>query len=477
MDRISLSSLSNLFGGQRAQGTAPLEAPPSLTSAPTFGQKWTGTLPGRSSDLSLPDPNTIKNWRQRYLVYQLQHLVKCHQISPQQLERLKQSYPWLRAGDPKPAPVAPQPAVTPQPTGNPGTVVGPTGSTGTTGSTGAVIGPSNPTTGSTGSTGTTGSTGAVIGPTPPTGTTGTTGTTPVSAGGGDDRQAKLDFIRSKLPQEALASFDKLGSKLDDKDLTTGKTTLDHLYDLAKNGVDRTMQANGIDTAKWLGGLVYELNDPGQIHQSNRGTCAATTTEYYMAINHPAEFARLVSEMGQKGSTTMAGGGTLTRVPDSLPRDNTTRTAVDRVFQSALMNTSEFGRYSNLTDSHSGTGASGMSQDDVTRLMNNLTAGQDGTFRTVDGNDSSLISSIAACCAKGIEVPVGLSWQNLGADGHELLVTQIDTSRGLVYLRNPWGTDEIGSQAGGPARQVLDGIGDFAMTLRDFQNRLVTTSVA
>lgn len=301
---------------------------------------------------------------------------------------------------------------------------------------------------------------------------------PVQAGGGDarpDRPGLLAKIKSLLPAPIQKVLDKLGEKLDQKDLSGKKTTLDHLYDMAEKGVDSRLPRLGISTGEILGNLVQELDEPGIIHQADRGTCAATTVQYYMASNHPAEYARLVSDLVCEGEAQMASGNKLLLDPGSLARDNSTRNHVDRMFQTAAMDRSELGDYNNATDRRA-NGSSGLTQDDVTKLMNDVTNGRDGAFQTVKGNSDAIVARIAQSTARGIEVPVGMKWAISGMHtGHEMLVTKIEGDK--VYLRNPWGRDEDGSAAMGPRRQVLNDNGDIVMSRADFQANLITSTLA
>lgn len=300
---------------------------------------------------------------------------------------------------------------------------------------------------------------------------------PLQGGGGGepDRAAKLDRIRGLLDTKGQEAFAKLGPKLDEKDLKTGKTTLDHMVELAEKGVDNQLLRNGITKGNILSELAQELADPGIIHQSNRGTCAATTVQYYMATNHPAEYARVVAGLMNGGQVEMASGKTFLRDQDAVAADSSTRNNIDRMFQTSATDRSELGDYRNDSDTHV-TGARGMSQEDVTNLMNDLTSGKDGQFQTITGNGQDVLDRIARSTARGVEVPVGMKWAVSGRDaGHELLVTKIEN--GQVHLRNPWGQIERGQAYNGPQRQVLNGKGDIVMSLQEFQRNLITASLS
>ncbi|GEM_PF-1319954 len=300
---------------------------------------------------------------------------------------------------------------------------------------------------------------------------------PPATGGEATRQAKIDRVRQNLSPQAQTAFQQLESKLDETDLKEGKTLLDHLDALAKDGVNPRLEQQGISTKTILSELVQTLAEPGSIHQSNRNSCAATTVEYYMAFNHPAEFARLAGGIVSQGQVAAASGNTLALDPGSVPKDSSSRSNLDRMIQTTLMDQSSLGDYSNQTDRRR-NGSSGMTQQDVTNLMNNLTAGTDGRFQTRDAsNTSDLVGKIAQSTQKGIEVPVGIRWNSSGLQHsyHELLVTKIEN--GMVHLRNPWGEEENGRMFNGPNRQLINDQGGIALTIAEFQNRLVQASLA
>jgi len=314
----------------------------------------------------------------------------------------------------------------------------------------------------------------------PAATGGTPAKSPPAAGGGvsptvPDRDAQVAAIRQAIPSTARSSFDSIVGMLGRKDLKTGQTLLDHLARFASQGVDARASQAGLTTGQVLGELVMELAHPGLINQSNRGTCAAATAQYYMAINHPAEYARLVTDLMTTGQSTTAGGAVYRRDDGSMRRDDSTRNAVDRVMQSTLMDQSSQGDYDNATDRRA-NGSGGMSAEDMTAVLRDLTGGTDGNMRTVPGNNSVVIQRIAASTARGIEVPVGLDWSQSGMHAkHALLVTGIEN--GYVTLRNPWGAGERGTAHNGPARQVISGTGDIRMTLAEFQRRLEVSVLA
>ncbi len=91
--------------------------------------------------------------------------------------------------------------------------------------------------------------------------------------------------------------------------------------------------------RMLGGLIRNLNDPGRINQGQKGTCAVTSLESFLAERQPAEYARLVSTlMAPGGTVTLASGATMRRDESALvwSRTEAWRSPVSRLFQVAAM---------------------------------------------------------------------------------------------------------------------------------------------
>ncbi|MEB3205546.1 MAG: hypothetical protein VKP57_12705 [Candidatus Sericytochromatia bacterium] len=301
-------------------------------------------------------------------------------------------------------------------------------------------------------------------------------------------------------------LDKLGPKLDDRDLSVpggGRTTLELLHDLAVKGPDAEARKAGLTSAKMLPQLIEQLDNPGLIHQSRFGTCAATTVQYYMATNHPAEYARMTVDLLSKGTFQTSSGVVYARDPGSLTRDKTdTRKDIDRILQTTIMDQEDAfgvvkGSYDPRTDKHS-TGNSGMYTETISRVMNELSAttGQathyDNPYKydaaakqyVVDAEGklvqdpekvTRMLDSIKGWLEKGTETYVSLKWDISGKSihgYHALLVTKVEGD--YIHLRNPWGKGDTKAQvdAGmGPAREILDNQGNVRMKLSDFTSVL------
>lgn len=291
-------------------------------------------------------------------------------------------------------------------------------------------------------------------------------------------------IRAALPENLRATFDALGPRLARLDLSLPpngpNSTLRHLHRLATRGLDAEAAQAGLNTGEMLGQIVETLANPGLIRQGNRGTCAATTAQYFMAINHPAEYVRLVSDLLTEGRTRTAGGREYLRDPGSLARDNNPlRRDVDRIIQVTLMDQRSVdgrgrGTYDNATDEHA-TGLSGLPQRTVTDILNEMT-GREGYFANRSYNPSALVEDMRRPLARGVEIPVMLRWDPNPESRdslHELLVTRIEGE--FVYMRNPWGAVETGGR-NGPPREVVGDAGEIRMTMNDFRAHLHAASI-
>ena len=308
----------------------------------------------------------------------------------------------------------------------------------------------------------------------------------------DPKEAVFASIKAALPPGAVKSLESIRAMLGQPDLGGQTTLLQHLNDLATRGVDASVRAAGLTTRVLLGQLVAELANPGLIRQGNKGTCAATTVQYYMALNHPAEYARVARELLTQGQTTTASGVVYRRDDTSIARDNNpSRLDLDRIVQVAFMdqdnaNGRVLGGYDNARDLQS-DGKGGMYTASTVRILQELTAGSQGNFNllesgwTWDGSQwqldpaskQPLLDGIQRSLARGVESPVALKWDTTGStihSSHALLVTKVQD--GQVYLRNPWGGgDNVNSAMHGPPREVLDASGNIRMTLAEFTANL------
>ncbi len=173
------------------------------------------------------------------------------------------------------------------------------------------------------------------------------------AGLSAEQADQLRAVLTVLPPYTRASLNGLLSKGDPVLLqrdTLGQTMLGRLYELLTQPLDAAFQAEGIGRPDILLSVLTEVIDPGSIDQSFKTTCAATTLEYLLARQNPAELVRLVTGLvSPLASVVLANKDTLRRVKDSVAYDNSGRSISERVFQSAVMDSAKPGRYRNVSD--------------------------------------------------------------------------------------------------------------------------------
>jgi len=78
-------------------------------------------------------------------------------------------------------------------------------------------------------------------------------------------------------------------------------TLDSMAQLAKGGTTDV----GVDRTQLLGQIAHDLNHPEQIRQgSGNKDCGGTTAAFVMALTQPAEYARMMQGLGEKGQVEL-----------------------------------------------------------------------------------------------------------------------------------------------------------------------------
>lgn len=90
----------------------------------------------------------------------------------------------------------------------------------------------------------------------------------------------------------------------------------------------------------LGDCLRDIANPGRIRQGQAPTCTVSSMQYELAMQQPAEYARLVAGLAVDGSVTMRGGGILTTsAADSMrtaAAHGDGRSQTEAIFQSAAM---------------------------------------------------------------------------------------------------------------------------------------------
>ncbi|MCC6807668.1 MAG: hypothetical protein IT381_09610 [Deltaproteobacteria bacterium] len=85
-------------------------------------------------------------------------------------------------------------------------------------------------------------------------------------------------------------------------------------------------------------LLLEVADPDRIEQAEAGTCAVTSLQHHLAEHDPAEYVRVMTDLMSAGARVTLRGGDVVRRDDNaiVSTGRTTRSASERVFQSAMM---------------------------------------------------------------------------------------------------------------------------------------------
>jgi hypothetical protein len=256
------------------------------------------------------------------------------------------------------------------------------------------------------------------------------------------------------------------SALLDKD-KDGRTLLSNLHAMATGKLAPALEEQGITRASLLSSVMQEAGQPGEINQSNRGTCTVTAMQYMLCKEDPAEYVRLMRGLTSPGGTVkMRNGDTLKREEDSIAPDSaTSRSASERLFQSAMMEYSN-GKlnYSNVTDTSTGknTARSGLNGDEQERGLQAL-FGRD--YEQFGGKPDKAVEVLKK--ASGQRLLLDLKWGKNG--GHAVTFVKIENDR--VYFRNPWGPtgDAKGTTYESPPRRLEDPDTRLeSMSLEDFK---------
>lgn len=198
----------------------------------------------------------------------------------------------------------------------------------------------------------------------------------------------------------------------DLDMLSNQPTLAHLKQwitLAPNGqygTGNTAQSTRSWRSSVLTALLQELDDPNRfINQSNRGTCAMTTVAHRLCLLHPAEYARIATELvlsvpGVPVGTARLQDNTSIRPPADAWQTELNRSArsvTEILIQSALMNLWGQGTYVNSRPPVPGVTASGQSNDGFStpppnpRIATVASSVLRQTFRYIDQNHVQILA--------------------------------------------------------------------------------------
>ena len=255
------------------------------------------------------------------------------------------------------------------------------------------------------------------------------------------------------------------------------TLLQELDRQSATSLDSRLPA-GLTRAQVSENVLAEVADPGRhINQANRGTCSMTTASYDLARSHPAEYARLQTDLTTTGQTRLANGTTMSVPPTAWAADGpgSNRSTGERLLQSSLMNQARPG-YTNSPPytinnpgpppttttnpdgwpDRPGSGLTPAEQAPVISAMRNHTY-------TV-GNYSAMNTAITN--GRG-PVPTQIGW---GSGAHVVDVTRIENGR--VYYHNPWGGNPSRTPGAvpGPPPRTNENVqqAEESMTVAQFQ---------
>ncbi len=257
----------------------------------------------------------------------------------------------------------------------------------------------------------------------------------------------------------------------DKD-ADGVALVERLHSLATKPLNEQLAKNGYDREDVLRSMLQECASPGQINQDGHNTCTATTWQYMLCDQNPAEYARLMEGLlTGDGNVGMQGGETLVLEKDSLAKDSSNgRSVTERVFQSAMMEFANGDKKSYSTTDDLSRGKvfglfektnGGLYADEQVRGLEAL-FGRDFTHKTKD-----LIPLLTE--RSPTDTYVRMDWGEDKKGGHAVVVTRVEDGR--VYFRNPWGPtgDRVGTNYENPPRRLENpATREESMTVEEFK---------
>jgi len=114
-------------------------------------------------------------------------------------------------------------------------------------------------------------------------------------------------------EDALQGPDQAGNLQDARELLfqgklgtnqvnlNGGTTLDSMVGLSQGG----MTDMGVDRTQLLGQLAHDINHPEEIVQGqDNADCGGSTAAFVMSLTQPSEYARMISDLGEKGQVEL-----------------------------------------------------------------------------------------------------------------------------------------------------------------------------
>ena len=150
-------------------------------------------------------------------------------------------------------------------------------------------------------------------------------------------RAKAIEILNKMGDD-LTALKGLEKMILEKKLTTAM--IDQLYKIATELRHDDFATHGISGKDLLTETIDMIANPGMtIRQGwGKGTCGACTMQYLFVLKEPEKALKILEGLTSKqGKATLENGSEFVLPRNSIPGDNSGRTHVDRLFQSAIMN--------------------------------------------------------------------------------------------------------------------------------------------
>lgn len=257
--------------------------------------------------------------------------------------------------------------------------------------------------------------------------------------------------------------------------------LPNLLDLATtNRHPELMLEGGIDANLILRQVVRHVDNPLRVQQGyGRGTCGAGVIEYLLLRRNASEFVRLANGItGFSGQTTLQSGRTITMPRTAIPRDDTGRIDIDRLFQSTIMNhatlMSWLFDYDNPKDDGSfWASAQGNSQMPIwgfIRMVEDILGETRTSISTMSQSQAEIAQIVVTEAGSGDRVPVIMQFSTYHWLSVERVERGSDEQVTAIVLRNPWGYDEA---QGKPPREPLpEGGGRIRMKFGDFTDAIM-----
>lgn len=151
------------------------------------------------------------------------------------------------------------------------------------------------------------------------------------------------FVSGETAPTWDEAFERCVDELDQNallaDIDNSGTSLAHwLLELAE-GTLSSVLLRDVGRKRVVGEVLRNIIEPGRICQGNKGTCAVTSIEIWLAERHPAEYARVISGLARpEGALLLYNGEVMGTSEDSMvwTAMEGNRSPISRLFQVAGM---------------------------------------------------------------------------------------------------------------------------------------------